>query len=291
MLFAPRSVLLSLSALVLIVFAGSSEAEKDAPAAQAQPFSIQDSVEGDWRSEANRARDPWRHPSETLTFLGLEPGLTVVEASPGSGWYTEIIAPYTHRNGGRFLAAGFPKNDERPYAQRSRQKFQENFADRPDRYGPIVVTELSGAEGSVAPADSADLILTFRNVHNWVPAGTAEQIFAEFFRALRPGGVLGVVDHRLPADVAEDPRLSTGYIHESTVIQLAERAGFVLEASSEINQNEADTANHPFGVWTLPPTRLTAPFRQDPDPNFDRTPYDAIGESDRFTLRFRKPKS
>lgn len=291
MSFVRRSALLTLSGLVLVGFAESSEAGKDALAAQAQPLSIQDSVKGDWRSKANQARDPWRHPSETLAFFELEPGMTVVEASPGPGWYTEIIAPYTNRNGGRFLAAGFPKDDERGYAQRSRRNFQENFADRPDLYGPIEVTELSGVAGSVAPANTADLILTFRNVHNWVPAGTAEEIFAEFFRALRPGGVLGVVDHRLPAELAEDPRLSTGYIHESTVIQLAERAGFVLEGSSEINQNEADNADHPFGVWTLPPTRLTAPFRKDPDPDFDRTPYDAIGESDRFTLRFRKPKS
>ena len=286
----PKAVL-ALCALALLGFAGSSEAGENASASKTQPFSIQDSVEGDWRSEANQARDPWRHPSETLAFFGLEPGMTVVEASPGAGWYTEIIAPYTNRNGGRFLAAGFPKDDERRYAQRSRQKFQENFADRPDLYGPIEVTELSGSEGSVAPAGSADLILTFRNVHNWVPAGTADSIFAEFFRALRPGGVLGVVEHRLPVETTEDPDLSTGYIHESTVIQMAERAGFVLEASSDINQNTADTADHPYGVWTLPPTSLSAPFRKDPDPNFDRTPDDAIGESDRFTLRFRKPKS
>ena len=284
----PKSYL-TLCAVLLIGFAGPSEAGKNIPVDEKKAFSIQDSVEGEWRSEANQARDPWRHPSETLAFFGIEPGMTVVEASPGGGWYTEIIAPYTHRNEGRFLAAGYPKDDERRYAQRSRQNFKDNFADRPDLYGPIEVTELSGAEGSVAPVGSADLILTFRNVHNWVPAGTADALFAEFFRALQPGGVLGVVDHRLPAAIPADSDLSTGYIHESTVIKIAQRAGFVLEASSGINQNEADTADHPYGVWTLPPTSLSAPFREDPDPDFDRTPYDAIGESDRFTLRFRKP--
>ena len=283
---------LTLLTLALWAFSVPGQAQEEASSGLPDSsFSIQDSVEGTWRSEGNMTRDPWRHPSETLAFFGLEPAMTVVEASPGRGWYTEIIAPYSHRTGGRFLAAGFPKTDERSYAKRSRQNFQKNFVDHPEVYGPIEVTELSGAEGSVAPAGSADLILTFRNVHNWVPAGTADSLFAEFFRALRPGGVLGVVDHRLPPDVVESPDLGTGYIHESTVIELAERAGFVLEATSEINRNPLDTANHPFGVWTLPPTALTAPFRQDPDPTFDRGPYDAIGESDRFTLRFRKPGS
>ena len=276
---------------LLVGLTGSGQAGNSGSALETQPFSIQDSVEGDWRSEANQARDPWRNPSETLAFFGLEPGMTVVEASPGRGWYTEIIAPYSHRNAGRFLAAGFPKDDERQYAKRSRQNFKDNFADRPDLYGPIEVTELSGKAGSVAPGGSADMILTFRNVHNWVPAGTADALFAEFFRALRPGGVLGVVDHRLPPGMTADPDLSTGYIHESTVIQIAENAGFVLEESSEINRNKADTADHPYGVWTLPPTALSAPFREAPDPDFDRAAYDTIGESDRFTLRFRKPGS
>lgn len=287
-----RKVWLSFCVLGLLGLAGPGLAGDASSKSAPEPaISLEDSVAGDWRSQANRDRDTWRHPSETLTFLGLKPGMTVVEASPGRGWYTQIIAPYTNRNGGRYLAAGFPETDKRRYAQRSRRAFQENFVERPEIYGPIEVTALAGAAGSVAPAGSADLILTFRNVHNWVPAGTAESIFVEFFRALRPGGILGVVDHRLPAETTADPDLSTGYIHEATVIELAEQAGFVLEASSEINNNNADTADHPYGVWTLAPTGLSAPFGSEADPAFDRTPYDAIGESDRFTLRFRKPGS
>lgn len=254
-----------------------------------ETFGIEDSIAGDWREEANRARDPWRHPAKTLTFFGLEPGMTVVEISPGAGWYTQILSPYLNRNGGKYFAAGYAADDEREYAQRRHRAFQKNFVEQPDIYGPIQVSTLIDPENGIAPAGSADLVLTFRNVHNWVPAGTAEEVFAEFFRALRPGGVLGVVDHRLPAEMKADPDLSTGYIHEATVIDLAEQAGFVLETASEVNANSADTADHPFGVWTLKPTALTAPFRSPKDPDFDRAPYDAIGESDRFTLRFRKP--
>ena len=287
-----REIILSLCALPLLALTQPIEVAAETSQADSMPsLSLQDSIEGDWRPETDRVRDASRHPSETLTFFGLEPGMTVVEASPGRGWYTRILAPYTNRSGGTYIAAGYSASDTRRYAQRSRAAFQEKFVDQPEIYGPITVGVLNPSEENLAPPGSADLILTFRNVHNWVPAGNAEQIFASFFQALRPGGVLGVVDHRLPQENAADEDLSTGYIHESTVVQLAENAGFVLEASSEVNRNEADSADHPYGVWTLKPTRLSAPFGSKPDPDFDRTPYDAIGESDRFTLRFRKPAS
>ena len=253
-------------------------------------FDLDDAVAGDWRSEADRARDSQRHPREALEFFGLAPGMTVVELSPGGGWYTKILAPYVNRTGGMFIAAGFDPNDEREYAQRGRRAFQENFVDRPETYGKIAVTVVGANSEGVAPDGSADLVLTFRNAHNWVPAGDAPKVFADAFRALRPGGVFGVVDHRLPEDREANPKLRSGYVHESVVVALAQQAGFVLEADSAVNRNAADTADHPFGVWTLKPSARTAAFGEPDDPAFDRAPFDAIGESDRFTLRFRKPQ-
>ena len=276
--------------LILFIVGGPIwAAHHESKEVEGKAFGVEDSIAGDWRGESNRVRDPWRHPADTLTFFGIKPGMTVVEISPGGGWYTQILAPYVNQTGGKYVAAGHAADDEREYAQRSRRAFQKNYVDQPELYGVIQVSVMGDSEKGVAQAGSADLVLTFRNVHNWVPAGTAEEIFAEFFKALKPDGVLGVVDHRLPAEAKADKDLSTGYIHESTVVDLAEQAGFVLEAVSEVNANPADTADHPFGVWTLKPTRLTAPFGSPKDPDFDREPYDAIGESDRFTLRFRKP--
>lgn len=277
------SLMLGLSAMA---FAAHHEEGEATPAA----FGIEDAMAGEWRDEADRSRDRWRHPREVLDFFGLEPGMTVVEISPGAGWYTKLLAPYVNRGGGTFFAAGFDPDDERAYAQRGRRNFQENFVARPEIYGEIEVTAASANSQGIAPDGSANLVLTFRNIHNWVPSGFAAKIFADMYRALAPGGVLGVVDHRLPEKRPADPKLATGYIHEAAVIALAEEAGFVLEASSPINRNAADTADHPFGVWTLPPTALASPFGKPRDPDFDRAPYDAIGESDRFTLRFRKPR-
>jgi len=283
-----RTIVVTCVAGLLLAPAGHA-AHHEPSEATASMFQIRDAISGSWRSQADRARDAQRHPREVLEFFGLEPGRTVVEISPGGGWYTQILAPYVNRTGGTFIAAGFDPNDDREFAQRSRRAFQENFLDRTDTYGEIQSTVLSASSTGVAPDGSADLILTFRNVHNWVPGGYAEKAFADMFRALKPGGVLGVVDHRLPADRKADPKLSTGYIHESAVVALAEAVGFVFEQSSPVNDNGADTTDHPFGVWTLPPTARTSSFGEPDDPDFDRTPYDAIGESDRFTLRFRKP--
>jgi predicted methyltransferase len=254
-------------------------------------FSIADAIAGSWRSDADRSRDAARHPAETLEFFGLEPSMTVVEISPGgAGWYTKILAPFVNRTGGRYIAAGYDPSDTSDYARRGYKAFQETFVEAPETYGKIEVTIAGPDSPGVAPPGSADLVVTFRNVHNWVPGGYAEKLFADMFRALKPGGVLGVVDHRLPADREAPEDLRTGYIHEAVVIRLAEKAGFVFEAASAVNANPKDTADHPFGVWTLPPTALTSDFGEPADPSFDRTPYDAIGESDRFTLRFRRPR-
>jgi len=267
---------------MFILAAGSGPALAGTP--------LDEVIAGPWRSDADRSRDAARHPRETLEFFGLEPGMTIVEISPGgAGWYTKILAPYAKATGGRYIAAGFDPNDERAYAQRGYRAFDETFIADPDTYGPIELTVASASSPGVAPDGVADLVVTFRNVHNWVPAGYADKLFADMYRALKPGGVLGVVDHRLPADRKAPEKLSTGYIHRDQVIALAEKAGFVFEGESPVNDNPKDTADHPFGVWTLPPVARTASYGKPANPDFDRAPYDAIGESDRFTLKFRRP--
>lgn len=281
-------LLTSLLGFGLAATAYAAHHEAAAPAPVPDSFSIDDALAGSWRSDAERARDAQRHPRDVLAFFGLAPGTSVVEISPGAGWYTKILAPYANRTGGTFGTAGFDPEDEREYAQRGYQTFEENFVNQPDTYGEIQVSVLSATSPGIAQDGTADLVLTFRNAHNWVSGGYAAKIFADMFRALKPGGVLGVVDHRLPADRKAGPELGTGYIHEAAIVALAEQAGFVLEASSPLNDNPADTADHPFGVWTLPPVARTSQFGKPDDPSFDRAPYDAIGESDRFTLRFRK---
>lgn len=242
---------------------------------------------GEHRTAEERARDQYRHPKETLLFFGVEPDMTVVEISPGGGWYTQVIAPYLKTGGGKLYATGFPPEDASERAIEANKTFTETYVEQPEIYGDVELTYLGGGH-HIAPEGSADAVLTFRNVHNWQSRGQAEEFFAEFYRALKPGGVLGVVEHR--ADGAELPRDgSSGYAYTDDVVALATGAGFELDGSSEINANPADTKDHPFGVWTLPPVRRSSAIRGQDDPEFDRAPYDAIGESDRMTLKFRKP--
>jgi len=235
-------------------------------------------IAGAHRSPENRGRDAHRHPKETLTFFGLQPGMTVVEITPGSGWYTEILAPVLKAQGRLIAAHGDPNGGT--YSRRALGGFLLKLASNPEVYEKVEVATFNPAKGilDVAPG-SADMVLTFRNVHNWVGAGTAETAFKLFFAALKPGGVLGVVDHRWPEDRESNP--ASGYLKESEVIRLAESAGFKLAAKSEINANPKDTRDYPQGVWTLPPT-----FREG---NVNRGRYAAIGESDRMTLKFVKP--
>ncbi len=247
----------------------------------------------DRRSQEERARDAFRHPKQTLSFFGVEPSMTVVEVWPGGGWYTNVIAPYIAAGGGSYYAAQFAAGDNEYYTKMLEQ-FTTTYTTAPDEYGAVTVTTLQPSTDSetaatpIAPEGSVDAVLTFRNAHNWMEGGYAEDFFSQFYTALKPGGVLGVVDHRANADTEE--KLETGYVSEASVIALAEGAGFVLEERSEINANAADTKDHPFGVWTLPPVRRSSPAAGvEPAADFDRAKYDAIGESDRMTLRFRKP--
>ncbi len=289
-----RRRLLMLTAATGVVAACGRREEKAAdpgePPAPTGPRegTLEWAVAGDWRTN-DSARDVWRHPLETLTFFGLQPGMTVVEFWPGAGWYTEILGPYLARGGGKLYAAGFELGETPVPAQAQlMERFRDRFRNR-RVYGDVEITEFGPTSVEVAPAGSADLALFMRSLHLFMAAGLAEKAFADAFVALKPGGILGIEQHRAAADEDQDPAAASGYVQEAFVRQLAEEAGFVFVEASDINANPEDTKDHPFGVETLPPQRLSAPMGEPPDPTFDHTPYDEIGESDRMTLKFRKP--
>lgn len=229
------------------------------------------------RTPANVARDRYRHPAETLAFFGVRPDQTVVEFQPSGGWYTEILAPMLSDKGRYVGLTGT--------SQRARDGFAAVLAKGGDRYKGATAATLDGATGtSTVPDGSADVVLTFRNVHNLIMAGgaTAPNSFKAFYRMLKPGGTLGVVDHRLPEGAAAAAEMKSGYLKRSTVVRLAEQAGFRLAGESQVNANARDTHDWPEGVWTLPPTLRLG--------DTDRAKYLAIGESDRMTLKFVKPR-
>jgi predicted methyltransferase len=285
---------LTLAALALVPLAvGADDHGKQAAAAAVDPV-LAAVVAGDWRGDEAKARDRYRHPVESLTFWGLKPGMAILEVQPGGAWWTEILAPYAKRTGGTFSATGAdlanPNLSEG--AKKARASFEERYGAKPDVYGKVNVVNW-GAVSRTLPATSYDFILTARSIHGWMQdkPGTVEATFAEFYKALKPGGVLAVEQHRakpLAAGVAEDP--ASGYVSEAYVIGVAEKAGFKLAGKSEINANAKDTRDHPFGVWTLPPTLRSSAYGsgKPDDPNFDHSKYLAIGESDRMTLRFVK---
>ena len=292
-----RSWLAGTATLALVTIAGCGKEEKSArdaapPTPQGPPEgSLEWAVAGSWRSATDRARDADRHPMETLRFFGLQPTMTVVDFWPGSGWYAEILAPYLAEGGGKYIAAGFqtgPLTD--PAQSQLMAAFEQRFTGDEKLYGQIVLSAFGPTSGPVADAGSADMVLFMRYIHAWMAAGIAEKAFADAFAALRPGGILGVEQHRLGPEQDQDPAASSGYVQETFVKQLAAEAGFVFVAASEINANPDDDTDHPFGVETLAPLRLTAARGEPLDPEFDRTEYDAIGESDRMTLKFRKPE-
>ena len=299
-LFASRrSWLAGTAALGLVMVSGcgrgddkAAAPEAEIPAPQGPPEgSLEWAVAGPWRSVSDRARDADRHPMETLRFFGLQPAMTVVDFWPGSGWYTEILAPYLAEGRGTYVAAGFQTGPLTDPAQSALMAaFEQRFTADQDLYGEIVLSAFGPTSGPVAEAGTADMVLFMRFIHAWMAAGIAEKAFADAFAALRPGGILGIEQHRLAPDKDQDPAAASGYVQEAFVKQLAAEAGFVFVAASEINANPDDDTDHPFGVETLAPRRLTAPAGEPADPEFDRTEYDAIGESDRMTLKFRKPE-
>jgi predicted methyltransferase len=234
------------------------------------------------RSDTNIARNNFRHPVETLEFFGLEKNMTVVEILPSTGWYTEIIAPYL-RDSGKYYAAHFSPNATLSYMPAILGQFEEKITAQPQLYGKITVRHLNPPhEVVIAPPESADMALTFRNVHNWIMAGQAHDFFASFYAALKPGGILGVVEHRALPNASMAVMETSGYVTEAYVKQLATAAGFEFVGSSELNANSKDTTEHPSGVWTLAPNYRLG--------TTDRAKYEAIGESDRMTLKFIKPR-
>lgn len=282
----------------LFALAGLAGCDRNKPAATTDPEapagppegSLEWAVQGDWRSVQDKARDPWRHPMETLRFFGLQPRMTVVEFWPAGGWYSEILAPYLNKGGGSYQAVLFATGPTADPAQVAlNDAFQARFGDNRRLYGDVKFSEFGATTGEVAPAGSADMVLFMRSIHTWMAAGVVEKAFADAYAALKPGGILGIEQHRLQPDEDQDPVAANGYVQEAFVRQLAAEAGFVFLEASDVNANEQDTKDHPFGVETLPPRRLTAPLGQPADPEFDRTKYEAIGESDRMTLKFRKP--
>jgi predicted methyltransferase len=240
-------------------------------------------IAGEHRSRANKARDVYRHPRETLLFFGLKPEMAVVEIWPAGGWYAEILAPVLRDKGKLYLAHVAIENPQLENWQReSREKLEATFAKRPELYGKPVFSSLGPPEYlAIAPPGSVDMVLTFRNVHNWSAQKTDGIVFKAFFEALKPGGTLGVVDHRANPGTSFGQMVKTGYMTEAYVIELAQKAGFKLTAKSEVNANPKDTKDHPHGVWTLPPMRRGLLL--------DSQKYLAIGESDRMTLQFEKP--
>jgi predicted methyltransferase len=239
-------------------------------------------IDAPHRSEENRARDRYRHPKETLLFFGLRENMTVVEISPATGWYTEILAPILKRQG-KFLASPPALTADTPEPLKRRDAaYKAMVAADAKLYGGTTITNFDLQKPVFGTAGNADMVLTFRNVHNWAKAGTADAMFQAFHTALKKGGVLGVVEHRARPGTSFQRQIDSGYMTEAYVIETATRAGFKLVASSDINYNPKDTTDHPGGVWNLPPNLRGVAEK-------DKAKYLAIGESDRMTLKFVKP--
>ena len=261
--------------LLLAISFSSAQADGDST-------SLERAIAGKQRSAEHKARDKYRHPLQTLEFFDVKDNMTVVEIWPGKGWYTEILAPYL-KDKGKLYAAHFSGDAKQPYFKKGLENFVKKMHKQPKVFGKVELTVLQPPEFlQIAPDGSADRIVTFRNVHNWMKSDQAAAVFNAIYKALKPGGILGIVEHRNSASKPQDTRAESGYVSEDYVIALARNAGFEFLQKSEINANSKDTKNYPEGVWTLPPSlRLK---------DKDRKKYLAIGESDRMTIKFIKPQ-
>jgi predicted methyltransferase len=278
--FAASLALAALAVATTVTFAASEKKSEQA---------IEKAVAGEWRSADNKSRDVYRHPAEALEYWGLKPGMAILEVQPGGGWWTEILAPFAKANKGEFYATAADLDDPgiSEGARKGRADFAAKYSDAAV-YGKVNLVNW-GAKAAPLPANKFDFVLAARVFHGWANGGAADANLAKLYSAIKPGGILAVEQHR--GNPGQDPAVKAGYATEQAVIDAATKAGFKLEGKSEINANAKDTKDHPFGVWTLPPTRQSSANASTPaDPAFDRAKYDAIGESDRMTLRFVKPK-
>lgn len=269
-------LLFTISFLFAISACKSAPQKRSVP--PALPTTIEEAVASPYRTEANRARDQYRHPVETLNFFGLKPGMKVVEISPGAGWYLEILAPFLASHG-HYTGALVPSETGAMFAKLN-AGVEAWIKSHPELESKTKIVSFAPPAPLVEDG-GADMVLTFRNVHNWMAAGKEQAAFEAFYKALKPGGILGVVEHRADAKSKKDPKAKNGYVREADVIATAKKAGFKLEAKSEVNANPKDTKDHPEGVWTLPPVLRLG--------EKDREKFLAIGESDRMTLKFIKP--
>lgn len=293
-----RAALPASAVALVALLAACSKHEPAAQAVREQTAPASDplaaSVNSESRSAQDKARDQYRHPQEALAFWGLQPGMTILEVQPGGGWWTEILAPYARATGGKYYAtaADLDNPELSEGSRKARAAFAARFAAKPDVYGPVQLVNFS-AKSKPLPQNTFDFALSARSVHGWMGNGITEKVFTDLYGALKPGGILAIEQHRANPG-KQDPKAESGYVTEAYVIEQAQKAGFELVERSEINANASDTKDHPFGVWTLPPTKRTRPYSEGPDahdPKFDRAKYDAIGESDRMTLKFRKPQA
>ncbi len=238
----------------------------------------------------DKQRDIYRHPYETLDFFGIKSNSKIIEIWPGQGWYSSVLSDYLKQGGGELIAAQFDTSTTNsPLVKEVVDSYSNKFAKNPQDFGKVSVVPFGPRSKDLGAKDSVDAVLTFRNIHNWLNQGWAEKAFDDFFKVLKPGGILGVEEHRAGEDSPQDPIAADGYVRQDYVIDLAKEAGFVFINASEINANLKDSKDHPFGVWTLPPVGRTAPAGKPPNPNFDQSKYKEIGESDRMTLLFMKP--
>jgi len=271
--FAAKSALFVSLCLLTGVAAAAAEAQK------APDPALVKAVADPARTPKYVARDPARHPVEMLTFFGLTPKMTVVEVWPGGGYWTEILGPYLKTSG--HLIAAVPFRGESAEEDKGTAAWKTKMDAQKDHLGTIKITDLGKGHYEVAPPNSVDMIVTFRNFHNWMDGAYAEDALKGFYTALKPGGILGIEDHRGLDTKPQDPKAKSGYVRQDYTVEMAKKAGFELVGSSEMNANSKDTKEYPEGVWTLPPTLALG--------DKDRAKYVAIGESDRYTLKFRKP--
>ncbi|MGD9980448.1 MAG: class I SAM-dependent methyltransferase [Hyphomonadaceae bacterium] len=283
MLLTRRSAAFALAAAGL-----SACGRREPSAADAPPQgSLAWAIAGSWRIDPER--DEWRHPLQTLLFWGLQGDMTVLEIYPGLGWYTSILAPYLNANGGRLIAASFDPRSGSVAQREVLAAWEARFMRDDQLYGEIARTAVRADGAPLAPGNSVDLAILANNLHTLMAAGIAERVFAGVLAALKPGGAFGIEQHRASSTGLQDPLAGTGYVQEAYVRALAQEAGFEFVAASDLNANARDSRDHPFGVWSLPPDLRTSPLGREEDLGFDTAPYEAIGESDRMTLKFRKP--